>query len=107
MAVVRFSRAATRRACCDDETMLQAWGQATTRAMHRRLQQLEAMTSVEDLAFLPCDSYEREDGRFVVGVTEHLSLVIEQDTETTEGMTMKTIVVTALIDERRRTGRRQ
>ena len=106
MAVVRFDNATVKRACCDESAMPKAWGPTTVRAISRRLQQLEAMTSIEDLGFLPFDAQRRGDGQFEVAVTEQVALVADwRADKEREGITMDTIVITAVLEVAPRAGR--
>jgi len=99
MVVVRFRGADARRACCDLAWMRRRWGPDTARSISRRLQQLEAMESLADLAFLPFDCTWRDDGAFEVAVTGQLALVIEQGPATSErGATMNTITIIGMQD---------
>jgi hypothetical protein len=98
MVVLRFRSDEVRRACCDLARMRTLWGPAVARRISRRLQQLEAMTTLADLKFLPFDSYEH-DGVIEVAVTDHLAVFIEQGPDTSEGEAlMHTIIVTGLGD---------
>jgi hypothetical protein len=99
MAVVRFRTDDIRRACCDLEWMCRRWGPAAARAVSHRLQQLEAMATLADIAFLPFDSCEHHGGVFEVAVTDHLALFIEQGSATSQrGAPMNTITVTGIRD---------
>jgi hypothetical protein len=99
MAVVRFRSDDIRRACCDLEWIRRRWGPGAARSVSRRLQQLEAMTTLADLAFLPFDSCEQDGGVFEVAVTDHLALFIEQGPATSQrGAPMNTITITGIRD---------
>lgn len=94
MVVVEFGSADARQACCDLASMRRRWGPDTARSISRRLQQIEAMESLADLAFLPFDSHERDSGLFEVAVTDQVVLVIEHDHATQPGVAMNTTTVT-------------
>jgi hypothetical protein len=99
MVVVRFGSDDIRRACCDLAWMRRRWGEDAARSVSRRLQQLEAMEAVADLAFLPFDYREHEGGVFEAAITDQLALVIEQDPATSQqGATMNTITITGMRD---------
>jgi hypothetical protein len=99
MAVVCFGSDDVRRACCDLDWMRRRWGPDAARSVSRRLQQLEAMVTLADLAFLPFDSCEHDGGVFEVAVTDHLALFIEQGPATSQrGAPMTTITVTRIRD---------
>lgn len=104
MVVLQFGSDDIRRACCDPDWMRRRWGDEATHSLCRRLQQLEAMEAVADLAFLPFDSLER-DGIFEITVTGQLALFIEQRPVTSQqGTLMNTITITG-IRERATTAR--
>lgn len=99
MMVIRFRDGALRRTCCDLTYMRQLWGPDVARAVSRGLQQLEAMTTLADLMFLPFDSCEHVGGVFEVAVTDHLALFIERDPDTSQrGALMTTIMITGIHD---------
>jgi hypothetical protein len=99
MVVLRFPSDEVRQACCDLARMRRLWGPIVARRISRRLQQLEAITTLADLGFLPFDSYEHDDGVFEVAVTDRLALFIERGPDSSEGEAlMDTIVITALRD---------
>ena len=97
MVVLRFRRDEVRRACCDLANMRRQWGPVVARRISRRLQQVEAMTTLADLSFLPFESVQHADGVFEVAVTNDLALFIERGPDAQEGETlMYTIVITDL-----------
>jgi hypothetical protein len=99
MAVVGFRGDDIRRACCDLEWMRRRWGPDAARSVSRRLQQLEAIATLADLAFLPFDSCEHDGGVFEVAVTDRLALFIEQGPATSQrGAPMNTITITGVRD---------
>ena len=97
MMALLFRTDAIRRQCCDLTHMRGAWGSETARRISRRLQQLEAMSTLDDLAFLPFASYYNSDGRVHVMITSDLALVIEPAPEATERDTMPSITVTQVL----------
>jgi len=99
MVVMRFRTDDVRRTCCDLEYMQRLWGPHVARAVSRRLQQLEAMTTLADLMFLPFDSHAHHDGLFEVAVTDHLALFIERGPDTSQGgAPMNTITIAGVRD---------
>jgi hypothetical protein len=94
MVVVQFGSDDARRACCDLASMRRRWGPDTARSISRRLQQIEAMETLADLAFLPFEYHERDSGLFEVAVTDQIALVIEHDHATQPGAPMNTTTVT-------------
>lgn len=99
MVVIRFRSDDLRRACCDLGYMRRLWGPGVARAISRRLQQLEAMSTLADLMFLPFDSCEYLSGVFEVAVTDQLALFIERGPDTSErGAPMTTITVAGIRD---------
>lgn len=96
MAAVRFRDREVRRDCCDLAHMRKRWGADTARLISHRLQQLEAMTSIDDLAFLPFDS-RRVDGRIEVVVGGGAVLLLEVPKPTTgEPHAMDIIVISSV-----------
>src|SRR5262245_51554336 len=97
MVVLRFRSAEVRRTCCDLARMRRLWGPVAARRISHRLQQLEAMTTLADLKFLPFDSYEHDGGVVEVSVADQLSLFIERGPDLLEGEAlMFTVTVTGL-----------
>jgi hypothetical protein len=75
---LRFETEATWRACCDPTAMRGRWGHDLSRCISRRLQQLEAMTSLDDLAFMPFDSVEHPDGLIEIALDDDTSLFVRE-----------------------------
>ena len=99
MVVVRFRSDDVRRACCDLAWMRRCWGPDRARAVSRRLQQLEAMETLADLAFLPFDCSEHDGGVFEVAVTDQLALFVERGPGISQrGAPMDTITITGIRD---------
>lgn len=99
MMALLFQTDAVRRQCCDLAHMREAWGPEIARRISRRLQQLEAMSTLDDLAFLPFDSHSNADGSIHVMITHDLALAIEPAPETMEKeTTMPGITVTHVFD---------
>lgn len=99
MVVLRFRSDDAQRACCDLAYMHKMWGPDAARAISRRLQQLEAMTTLADLSYLPFDSREHRGRVIEVAITHHLALFIEAGPETSEeGAPMSTITITGVRD---------
>lgn len=98
MVVLRFRSDEVRLACCDLARLRTQWGPVVARRISHRLQQLEAMTTLADLDFLPFDSHEHGGGVIEVAVADHLSLVIERPDTSEGGAPMHEIVVAGLRD---------
>ena len=75
--VLRFSNNKVKRDCCDTAQMRKLWGPELAYRISHRLQQLEAMTTLADLGFLPFDWWEHPDGTIEVAVADDLSLFLE------------------------------
>lgn len=98
MIEVRFADESVWRDCCDGGHMLQRWGRELSRVISRRLQQLEAMTTLDDLDFVPVESEQFDDGVVFVTVAADVVLVIEPSERRAreDGSMNTTIVVTAV-----------
>lgn len=98
MIELRFADESVWRDCCDGGHMRRRWGREMSHVISRRLQQLEAMTSLDDLDFVPFDSEKQDDGAILVSVTADVVLVIEPSEPRTreDGPLTTTIVVTAV-----------
>jgi hypothetical protein len=98
MVALRFHTDAVRRQCCDLRHMRERWGPEVARSISRRLQQIEAMSTLDDLAFLPFDSNNHADGLVRVMITPELALAIRPTPEATEGEpTMPSVTVTHVL----------
>ncbi len=98
MVALLFRSDAVRQQCCDLAHMWDGWGPELARRVSRRLQQLEAMSTLDDLAFLPFDSHHNADGRIHVMITAELALAIEPAPETTGRETaMPSITITQVL----------
>ena len=96
MAAVRFRDGEVRRDCCDLAHMRRRWGADTARLISHRLQQLEAIASIDDLALLPFDS-RRVNGGIEVAVGDGVVLLLEiPQPRTGEPHAMDTIVVSSV-----------
>jgi hypothetical protein len=99
VVVLRFRSDDAQRACCDLAYMRKTWGPDAARVISRRLQQLEAMTTLADLSYLPFDSREYRGRVIEVAITGHLALFIEAGPETSgEGAPMTIITITGVRD---------
>lgn len=78
MLVLRFETDATWRSCCNSNVMEERWSPALARCISRRLQQLEAMTSLDDLAFMPFNSFDHPDGRIEIALDDDTSLFVRE-----------------------------
>lgn len=98
MLELRFADESVWRDCCDGGHMLRRWGGEVSRVISRRLQQLEAMTTLDDLDFVPFDAEQHDDGVVVVTVAADVVLVIEPSERRAreDGSVNTTIVVTAV-----------
>ncbi|GLZ29373.1 hypothetical protein Lesp02_15630 [Lentzea sp. NBRC 105346] len=98
MVALLFRTDTVRRQCCDLAYMRDVWGPEVARRISRRLQQLEAMSTLDDLAFLPFRSHNNTDGCIHVMITPDLALAIEPAPEATEReATMRSITVTNVL----------
>jgi hypothetical protein len=78
--------------------MQQRWGRDLARCISRRLQQLEAMTSLDDLAFMPFESAEHPDGLIEIALDDDTSLFLREVAPTREdGRVPATLVVISTI----------
>lgn len=78
--------------------MRQQWGEDLARCISRRLQQLEAMASLDDLAFMPFDSAERSDGLIEIALDDDTSLFLREVAPTQEDRRLPaTLVVISAI----------
>lgn len=98
MLTLRFANDAVWRDCCDGPHMQRRWGLERARHISRRLQQLEAMTALADLDFMPFDSREHDDGLVEVAVDEAVSVFMRHDNHRPqeEGPLSATLIVSAL-----------
>lgn len=96
MVVLRFNDDNVWRDCCDLAQMRRRWGAERTRQISHRLQQLDAMTSLTDLDFLPLDS-RTFDSRVEVDVDDELVLVLDLPKPPRQGDLMATVVVRSLM----------
>lgn len=97
MVVLRFCSDEVRRSCSDLARMRSMHGDAVAHQVSRRLQQLEAMTALSDLDFLPFDSSEHDSGTIEVAVNDRLALFIEPGPDDPEGEgPMNTLTITGL-----------
>ena len=76
MVVLCFETEAVWRACCDKAVARQRWSKDLARCISCRLQQLEAMASLDDLAFMPFHSVEHADGVIEVALDDDMSLFV-------------------------------
>ena len=100
MLVLRFGNEALWRDCCDATHMRHRWGPERARRLSRRLQQLEAMTSLEDLAFMPFNSLERADGGIEIAVDKDTSLLVQGADRSQEDQAMQVTVIVTAVDAR-------
>lgn len=97
MVALCFAREADWRACCDAAAMRERWGRDRASRLARRLQQLEAMASLDDLTFMPFDSGRHGDGLIEVAVDEETSLFVRAlDTAQDYAPVMHPILVVAI-----------
>lgn len=81
MLLLRFARESVWRDCSDAAHMHTRWGPKRARLISRRLQQLEAMTALADLDFMPFESHDHGDGVVEVAIDDDLSLFVEYVTK--------------------------
>ena len=94
--VLRFGSDGVWRDCCDQSHMGRRWGAERARSLSRRLQQLEAMTSLQDLGFMPFDSKKRPDGVIEIAVDDDIALFVEEIARQEEGTLNFTLLVSAV-----------
>jgi hypothetical protein len=94
--VLRFGSDAVWRDCCDQSHMGRRWGVVPARKLSQRLQQLEAMISLEDLKFLPFVSERRPDGVIEIAIDDDTALFVEQVNPQEDGPLHSTLLVTAV-----------
>ena len=76
--------------------MHRRWGPDRARRLSRRLQQLEAMTSLEDLKFMPFDSSEDADGVIEIAVDDDTSLFLTGLLRQEDSAVHATVVISAV-----------
>lgn len=85
---IRFTDSEVARRFGDLGRLRHEHGVAGARRISQRMQQLEAMTSLDDLAFMPFESRVMPDGTTQVDVSSELSVVIEADEQDHRGKSM-------------------
>lgn len=103
--LLRFESEALRRDCCSATRARRRWGSEVARRIAMRLQQLEAMVAVEDLAFLPFDHAEAPDGSIEVAVHDSLAVIVRPGPVMNEGgaaMSTMTVIDIRAASERAR-----
>lgn len=93
MAILQFDDAQVHKLCCDPTVMRRRFGPDVSRLISRRLQQLEATTSIADLEFLPFDYRVVEDG-VEITITPDLVLVVTSNPDTEGAATMNDTTLT-------------
>jgi hypothetical protein len=97
MVVLLFCSDEVWRSCCNATRMRQLWGTAAAHQLSRRLQQLEAMTTLSDLDFLPFAATRLQDGVIEVAVDGRLALILKAEPDESKGdAPMNTITVTGV-----------
>lgn len=77
--------------------MRRRWGTERARLLSQRLQQLYAMTSLDDLGFMPFDSHERADGVVEIAIDDDTSLFVEGvDRRQEDGRVHPIVIITAV-----------
>lgn len=78
--------------------MRRTWGVGSAGRLTRRLQQLEAMTSLDDLGFMPFDSEKLAGGVIEIAIDDDLSIFVTAVTPTEEDghMPGATVRITAV-----------
>lgn len=76
--------------------MRRRWGADRARRLSRRLQQLEAMASLDDLRFMPFDSHDRPDGVVEISVDDDLSLFVREVDQQEDGQMYVMLMISAL-----------
>ena len=98
MLVLQFETEALWRACCHSAEMRRRWGDDLARRISLRLQQLEAMTSLADLDFMPFDVTEDADGIIEIALDDEMSLFLREAPPAQEDghMPQTTLMVSAV-----------
>lgn len=97
MLVLRFAGEALWRDCCDAAHMRRRWGPERALHLSQRLQQVEAMMSLDDLEFMSFDSHVRAGGVIEVAVDDDMSLFIRRvDRLQEDGPLQATVIVSAV-----------
>jgi len=97
VVVLRFGSDELWRVCCDPAHMGRRWGTELARCLSRRLQQLEAMATLYDLAFMPFDWHERSDGTIEIAVDDDTALFVAlSDRQQEDGPMGSTAMITAV-----------
>ncbi len=102
MLLLRFDTRSLWRDCCDAPHMRRKWGEPRALRISRRLQQLEAMTSLADLQFMPFDSVDADDGSIDIAIDHDTALTIRID-DTTHNEEHAVNIVTVLAVNAHRT----
>lgn len=92
MATIEFDNDDVRRFCCDAAAMRARFGDATALRVSQRLQQIEAMASIQDVAFLPYDQ-RRVDRGLEITVEGDLVLLLSTDHEGVPTMNQPVITI--------------
>lgn len=95
MVRVLFRSKALRDRCSDSAAMTEAWGKEAAAAVRRRLQQIAAAATLDDLAFLPCHVTD-SDSKHQLSLHGQLTLVITCERDSTKNREVpdfQTIVV--------------
>jgi hypothetical protein len=95
MAALRFEDDDVWCDCCDLSRMRRRFGPEVSRLISHRLQQLEAIDTLEELGLLPFDS-AWVDGAVEVTVCSGVSLLLTAQPHNGEDYDMTTIVVRSI-----------
>lgn len=79
MLVVRFDSESVWKDCCNAAHMRRTWGARRALLISMRIQQIEAMNSIEDLAFMPFDHDGPGGGHIEVALDDEMSLFMVVD----------------------------
>jgi len=96
MVELRFRSDEVWRDCCDLVHMMRRWGQPVAHRVSRRLQQLEAMATAEDLWFLPFASVDHDDGVIEIEVTDGVSIFAVRGSLDVQGDQVQALTITAV-----------
>lgn len=95
---IHFANPTHHADCCDRRKAQLRWGDKVAHRLSRRLQQIQAMQTLSDLDFLPCDVDRHDDGTIEVAVTAEISLLLQpRHHPSTQGPTMNAIEIINIV----------
>lgn len=98
LVTLQFGNAEAKN-CCDHTQLRRRYGATAARVVARRLQQLHAMESLDDLEFLPFNSTRR--GPVIeVTIDDRLTLVLESRPQQEKGRKSMHVILVRELRER-------